>query len=58
VKKVFSRMRSCATATASPLGRTMVRAASAFSASAGAFSNSVVTAAHVRAISSREAGSV
>ena len=46
-KKPFSRRRSCATATEAPLGRTTVRAASASSAAAGAFSNSVVTAAQL-----------
>ena len=54
--KPFSRLRSCATATALPLGRTTVLSASASSASAGAFSNSVVTAAQVCASSSSETG--
>ena len=43
---VFSAMRSCATATQSAEGCTRVRAASARSACAGTFSNSVVTASH------------
>ena len=43
----FSRMRSCAIATAAAPGRTGTDRASRSSASAGTFSNSVVTAAHV-----------
>ncbi len=57
-KKAFSRLRSWATATEDPLGRTTVFAASASSAAAGAFSNSVVTAAQLRARSASAAGSV
>jgi hypothetical protein len=57
-KNSFSRRRSWATATELPAGRTTVRFASASSAAAGAFSNSVVTAAQVFASSSSAAGSV
>jgi hypothetical protein len=56
-KNAFSRRRSCAIATEAPAGRTTVLAAIASSASAGAFSNSVVTAAQVRASSSSAARS-
>ena len=47
-RKPFSRIRSWAIATASTEGRTRHARARRSSASAGTFSNSVVTAAHAR----------
>ena len=54
-RKLFSAIRSCAMATAAAGGRTRTHADSRSSASAGTFSNSVVTAAQSRASSSSAA---